>query len=113
MAVVALVVAFAMAGVVLWGIAVIGVAQYAEDICFDDLYGRAEYGAATTAAELWPPSFECRLRGKDVDPIVVQHRSVALARLGAVVLFPVVYAVAATVGVVLWLRRRRPPGTRI
>ena len=29
----------------------IGVAQYAEDICFDDLDGRAEYGAYTSAAD--------------------------------------------------------------
>src|SRR4051812_7232807 len=41
-----------MAGVVLWGAAVIGAAQYAEDICFDDLDGRAAYGASRTAEDL-------------------------------------------------------------
>jgi len=103
----ALVIALAMAGVVLWGAAVIGVAQYAEDICFDDLDGRAEYGAFRTAADVWPPSHECRLLGNDVEPVVVQHRGVALARLGAIVVFPVAYAVAATRGIVFWHRRRR------
>jgi hypothetical protein len=103
----ALVIAIAMAGVVPWGAAVIGVAQYAEDICFDDLDGRAEYGAYRTAEDAWPPSYECRLLGNDVEPVVVQHRGVALARLGAIVVFPVAYAVAATLGIVFWHRRRR------
>ncbi|HUG63742.1 MAG TPA: hypothetical protein VMK83_00850 [Gaiellaceae bacterium] len=103
----ALVVALAMAGVVLWGAAVIGVAQYAEDTCFDDLGGRTEYGAFRTAADVWPPSYECRLLGNDVEPVVVQHRGVALARFGAIVVFPVAYAVAATLGIVFWHRRGR------
>ena len=102
-----LVIALATAGVVLWGAAVIGVAQYAEDICFDDLDGRAEYGAFRTAADVWPPSHECRLLGNDVEPVVVQHRAVAIARLGAIVVFPGAYAVAATLGIVLWYRPRR------
>ena len=80
----------------------IGAARYAEDICFDDLDGRAEYGAYRTAADVWPPSYECRLLGNDVEPVLVQHRSVALARLGAIVVFPVAYSVAATLGIVFW-----------
>ena len=107
MAVAALVIALAMAGVVLWGAAVIGVAQYAEDICFDDLDGRAEYGAFRTAADVSPPSYECRLLGNDVEPVVLEHRGVALVRLGAIVVFPVAYAVAATLGIVFWHHRRR------
>ena len=107
MSVVGLVVALAMAGVVLWGTAVIGVAQYAEDICFDDFDGLPEYGAYMTTYDAWPPSYECRLLGNDVEPIVVQHRGVALARLGSIVVFPVTYAVVALLGIVFW-RRRRP-----
>jgi hypothetical protein len=42
-----------------------------------------------------------------VEPVVVQHRRVALARVGAIVVFPVAYAVAATLGIVFWHRRRR------
>ncbi len=103
----ALVIALALAGFVLWGAAVIGVGQYAEDICFDDLVGRAEYGAFRTDADGWPPSYQCRLLGNDVEPIVVQHRGVALARLGAIQLFPVAYAVAATLGILFWRRRWR------
>src|SRR5688572_3684147 len=79
----ALVIALAVGGAVLWGAAVIGVGQYAEDICFDDLDGRADYGGYRTAAELWPPSFECRLLGNDAEPVVVQHRGIALGWLGA------------------------------
>ena len=101
----ALVIALAMAGVVLRGTAVIGVAQYAEDICFDDLDGRAAYGAYRTAEDAWPPSYECRLLGNDVEPVVVQHRGIALARLGAIVVFPIAYAVAAMLGIVFWRRR--------
>ena len=107
MVVSALFIALAMAGVVLWGAAVIGVAQHAEDICFDDLDGRAEYGAFSSAEDVWPPSYECTLLGNDVEPVVLQHRDVALARVGAIVVFPVAYAVAATLGIVFWHRRRR------
>jgi hypothetical protein len=103
----ALVIALALGGAVLWGAAVIGVAQYAEDICFDDLDGRADYGGYRTAADVWPPSFECRLLGNDVEPVVVQHRGIALAWLGATMVFPVVYAVAATFCIVFWHCRRR------
>ena len=103
----ALVIALAMAGVVLWGAAVIGVGQYAEDICFDDFDGRPGYGAYRTAEDAWPPSYECRLLGNDVEPVVVQHRGVALARRGAIVVFPVAYAVAAMLGIVFWRRRWR------
>ena len=103
----AIVIALAAAGVVLWGAAVVGVGQYAEDICLDDLVSRAGYGASRTDAHVWPPSYECRLLGNDEDPVVVQHRGVALARLGATVLFPVAYAVAAIAGIVYWVRRRR------
>ena len=85
----------------------IGVAQYAEDICFDDLDGRADYGGFRTSADIWPPSFECRLLGNDVEPVVVQHHGIALACLGATMVFPVAYAVAATLGIVLWHCRRR------
>ena len=108
MAVAALVIALAAAGVVLWGAAVVGVAQYAEDICLDDLVGRAEYGASMTDANVWPPSYECSLLGNDEEPVVVQHRGVALVRLGAIVVFPFAYSVAATAGIVLWVRSRRP-----
>jgi uncharacterized iron-regulated membrane protein len=101
----ALVIALAMAGVVLWGAAVIGVGQYAEDICLDDFDGRPAYGAYRTAEDAWPPSYECRLLGKGVEPVVVQHRGVALARRGAVVVFPIAYAVAAMLGIVFWRRR--------
>jgi hypothetical protein len=92
---------------VLWGAAVIGVAQYAEDICFDDLDGRTGYGAFGTAADVWPPSYECRLLGNDVEPVVVQHRGVALARLGAIVVFPIAYFGLAAATAARWCRLRK------
>ena len=107
MVVAALVIALAAAGVGLWGAAVVGAAQYAEDICLDDLVHRSEYGASRTDADVWPPSYECTLIGNGVEPLVVRHRGVALARLGATGVFPVAYAVAATAGLVFWVRRRR------
>jgi hypothetical protein len=103
----AIVIALAAAGVVLWGAAVIGVGQYAEDICLDDLVRRAGFGASRTDADVWPPSYECSLLGNEEKPFVVQHRSVALVRLGATVVLPVAYAVSATAGIVYWVRRRR------
>ncbi len=107
MTVAAIVIAVAVAGVVLWAAAVVGVGQYAEDICLDDLVSRAGYGASKTNADLWPPSYECTLLGNGEEPVVVRHQGVALARLGATVVFPVAYAVAGTAGIVFWVRRRR------
>lgn len=107
-----LILAIAVVGAVLWGTAVVGVAQFAEDLCFDDLDGRAGYGAFRTDSDLWPPSYECRLLGNDVEPVVVRHPDVALARLSAVVVLPVTYAVAATLGTAFWRRRRRAVSPR-
>ena len=91
----------------------IGAAQYAEDICVDDLSDRAGYGASRATADVWPPSYECTLLGNDVEPVVVQHRDVALVRFGAIAVFPIAYA-AAALGIVFGLGRRatRTPHAR-
>lgn len=80
------------------------VAQYAEDLCFDDLDDRPGYRRYTSAAELWPPSHECRLSGATVEPVAVQHRGVAIARFGAVVV-PVAYLAVAAVASAVIMRR--------
>ncbi|HWB71230.1 MAG TPA: hypothetical protein VG452_03365 [Egibacteraceae bacterium] len=103
----AFLVLMALAGVVLWGTALFAVAQYAEDLCFDDLEERVGYGAYTTETDLWPPSYECRLLGNDVEPVVVQHRGLAVARLGAVIGPPVAYALFGWLAITHWVRRRR------
>lgn len=99
------VIAVMAAGLGIWGAGVFGVAQYAEDLCFDDLESRSGYGAYTASGELWPPSYECELRGNDVPPVIVQHRGVALAQLGATVVWPIAFVVAVMLGIVLWRRR--------
>lgn len=96
--VVILITVLAPAGGFIWALGVIGVAQYTEDICFDDLDGRRGYGGYNTASELWPPSYECRLLSNDLDPVVVQHRGVALARLAAIVGPPLGVGIAVVVG---------------
>ena len=89
-------------GMVTWVAGLIATGRYWEDLCFDDLEARPRYGSYRSEASIWPPTLECRLDGSGVEVIVVQHPVVALARLGAVVLFPVVYGL----GVVLLLMWR-------
>ena len=93
---VAVAIAALLGGAALWLVGVVAVGQSLEDVCLDDFDGRPGYGASQSRGNLWPPSLECRLVGSDVEPIVVQHRLEAVARFGAVVVFPVVYVLAAT-----------------
>ncbi len=86
----------------MWVAGLVAAGRYWEDVCFDDLDTRPGYGSYRSEANIWPPTLECRLDGPDVEAIVVQHPVVALARFGAVVLFPVVYGL----GVVLLLMWR-------
>jgi len=93
---VAVAIAVVLAGAAVWLVGIVGVGQSLEDVCLNDLDNRARYGAYQSRGSLWPPSLECRLVGSDVEPIVVQHRLEAVAWFGAVVVFPVVYGLAAT-----------------
>lgn len=95
-----------VAGVVIWATGLIAVSQYTEDLCFDDLEANSGYGSYHSEETLWPPSFECRLAGSDVEPIVVHHRLVALAGFGTAVVFPIVYGLVALFVVARWSRRR-------
>ena len=92
---VAVAIAVLVGGTALWLVGIVAVGQGLEDVCFDDLESRPRYGAYQSRARLWPPSLECRLLGSNVEPIVVQHRLEAVARFGAIVVFPVVYCLGA------------------
>ena len=98
----AVTIAVLVAGVALWLLGIVGVGRSLEDVCLDDLDGRTRYGAYQSEGSLWPPSLECRLVGSDVEPTVVQHRLKALARFGSVVVFTVVYGLAATLALTRW-----------
>jgi len=104
---VAVAIAVVLAGAAVWLVGIVGVGQSLEDVCLNDLDNRARYGASQSRASFWPPSLECRLVGSDVEPIVVQHRLEAVAWFGAVVVFPVVYGLAATLALTRW-RGARP-----
>lgn len=103
----ALVLAIAVGSAGLLAAAAFGVAQYTEDLCFDDLDGRNGYGAYRSEWAAWPPSFDCELRGIGVDPVVVQHRGIAVAALLGAAVVPIAFAAGATAGIVSWRRRRR------
>jgi len=99
---VAIAIAVVLGGAALWVVGIVGVGRSLEDACLDDLENRPRYGAYQGRGELWPPTLECRLLGSDVEPIVVQHRLEAAARFGAVVVFPVVYALGAALALTRW-----------
>ena len=104
----AIVVGVALVGLVVWIVGLAGLGNRAESICFADLEGHPGHGAFRMSSGLWPPSFECRLLGNSVEPIVVQHPLEAVVAFGVVVVVPVVGAIAALVITLRWLRQPRP-----
>lgn len=99
-------------GAVVWSAASIGVAQWTEDVCFGDLDDRPAHGSYRSEVELFPPSYVCRLRGRDVPDVTVEHPVVAWVAFGAIATPPVATVVASAVAAwgVVRIRRRRPPG---
>lgn len=104
----ALALVVALVGVGIWVVGLIAGGQYTEDLCFDDLDARSGYGSYHSEGTLFPPSFECRLDGSDAEPVVVQHRLVAVARFGMTVVFPMIYGLLAVFAVARWSRGRPP-----
>ena len=100
-----IVVSAAFVGLVAWVMGLKGLANMGESSCFADLDNHLEYGAYEMSSELWLPSFECRLRGDSVEPIVVQHPIEAFVAFGWVVMVPVVYAIAVLAYTLRWARR--------
>jgi hypothetical protein len=97
----------ALVGCVIWILGLVGLANRAESICFADVDNQLGYGAYEISRELWLPSFECRLLGDSVEPIVVEHPLEAIVTIGWVVGVPVLFAAATLAVSVCWARRAR------
>jgi hypothetical protein len=104
----AIVVGVALVSLVVWTIGLAGLANRAESLCFADLDNHPAHGAFQMSNELWPPSFECRLLGNSVEPIVVEHPLEAIVAFGGVVVVPVLGAIATLVFTLRWVRQARP-----
>ncbi len=95
-------------GVTSWTLGLIGISQYAEDICFDDLDAASGYRSYRMETSSWPPRFDCRLAGPELAPVVVHHPFLAVVRFAIVAVYPVVFTVTVlTLGAML-ARRRTP-----
>ncbi len=97
----------ALVGCFIWILGLVGLANRAESICFDDVNNHVGYGAFEMSRELWSPSFECRLLGNSVKPIVVQHPLEAIVTIGWVVAVPVLFAVVGLAATVRWACKAR------
>jgi hypothetical protein len=89
------------AAAVIWLVGLVGIGQYTEDICFDDLEEQVDYGSYTRTSTLFPPAIECTLDGAKLDPVVVDHR--AEASLGAA--WGIAVPLATAVGAIVLYRR--------
>jgi len=103
----AIVVGAALVGLVVWIAGLKGLANRAESLCFADLDNHLGYGAYRMSSELWLPSFECRLLGNSMEPIVVQHPLHAFVAFGWVVVVPVSYAIAILALTLKWTLQAR------
>lgn len=84
-----------------------GSSNYAESICLEHAMERPGYGGYSMSGEIWPPAFECEIKGNDVPMIVERHRIAAWGMFGATVLVPLWYLVSALVGIWWFLIRQR------
>jgi hypothetical protein len=103
----AIVVSAALVGLVAWVVGLKGLANRAESMCYADLDSHLGYRAYQMSSELWLPSFECRLLGNSMEPIIVQHPLEAFAAFGWVVVVPVLYAIAIVAFTLRWARQAR------
>jgi len=60
-----------------------GASNYAESLCMKGFDGRPAYGGYSMSAEIWPPAFECEIRGTGVPTIVEPHRIAAWGMFSA------------------------------
>jgi hypothetical protein len=86
---VGIVIGVVLIGFVVWVSGLKGLANRAEALCFADLDSQRGFGGYRMSSGLWPPSFECRLAGSGVDPLVVHHPIQAIAWFGWLVAIPV------------------------
>lgn len=102
----ALVATAAAATAVLWIGGSIALAQYTEDLCFDDADLRG-YGGYTQTVQTWPPSLQCVLRGGSDQPsVTVDHRFLGAAISAWRYVFPFGAAFGLAVFTVAPLNRR-------
>ena len=101
-------VAAAVGLMVLWA-GMKGTANHAESTCFADIDARPGYGAWSMSGELWPPSFACEIKGRDVPTITIHHPSVGIFVFVAAVVVPTAYVACAALSI-WWIVRR--PGER-
>ena len=94
----------AIVGLAVWIVGLKGLANRAESICSTHLDNRLGYGAYRMSSELWLPSFECRLLGNAVEPVVVQHRLEAIGVFGWLVVIPILYVIATLILTRRWTR---------
>ncbi len=99
-------------GAAIWFMAMKGSADDAESMCIADLATRPTYGGYSMSGGVWPPSFECRLRGVGVPELTISHPFAGLAVAIAAVVVPATL-LAGTIASVWWAVRRRPGGLRI
>jgi len=97
----------ALVGCFVWILGLVGLSNRAESICLADVDARVGYEAFEISRQLWLPSFECRLLGDSVEPVLVQHPIEAVVTIGWVVAVPVLFALAALAGLVRWARAAR------
>ena len=89
-----------LAGALVWGVGIFGIARGLEDRCLlvaDEL----GYGASTQTSSVWPPAFTCELSGPDgapgPDTVEVGPPAVALLRSGWTLGFPIAWLVLVAV----------------
>ncbi len=105
----AMVVGAALVGLLVWIAGLAGLANRAESICFADVDNHVGYEAFQISRKHWSPSFECRLLGNSVEPIIIEHPLEAIATFGWIVLVPVLYAIATVALTLGWMRQARAP----
>lgn len=101
-----LIVVTALMVTIVWIGGSIGLAQYTEDLCFEDA-DLHDYRGYTQTMQAWPPSLQRRLRGgQDQQGSTVDHRSLGLAITAWRYGLPLASAVGLAVAAVWSLRER-------
>ena len=84
----------------------VALAQYTEDLCFEDadLLG---YGGYAQTLQTWPPSLQCVLRGgSDRASVTVDHRLLGVAMSAWRFIYPPVAVVGLATFAAVQLNRR-------
>lgn len=107
-----LAIVLAVLGSAVWLMGLIASSRYAEARCYDEFQRHTAYGGLRMETTSWPPMLECQLSGRDLPPLVVQHRLAGVGLWAANDVVPVAYAAGATTALVVWFRRPRSRPSR-